>query len=163
MVEICHHYAEPITTHRTEKKILIIYLPLHCNMALTRKALPFPLFASQHEMKLARWRQMAQQPTADWLKYFVHVGKFRTSILIGSGQNTLQLWLSRTAIYPLWGQRVRSTGQEGHVIVWHMGCLLYALSMRHMACGELWDRYQNLEFNMLSELNKWAKSYLEHN
>lgn len=32
---------------------------------------------------------MAQLPTADWLKYFVCAGKFRASILIGRGQNTL--------------------------------------------------------------------------
>lgn len=32
---------------------------------------------------------MVQQFPADWLKYFVYVGKLRTSILIGGGQNTL--------------------------------------------------------------------------
>lgn len=123
MVEICHHYAEPITTHRTEKKILIIYLPQHCNMALTRKALPFPLFASQHEMKLAGWRQMAQQPTADWLKYFVHVGKFRTSILIGSGQNTLATVTVQDSNLSLVGSKgeVNRTG-------WPCYCLTYGLS-----------------------------------
>lgn len=139
MVEICHHYAEPITTHRTEKKILIIYLPQHCNMALTRKALPFPLFASQHEMKLARWRQMAQQPTADWLKYFVHVGKFRTSILIGSGQNTLATVTVQDSNLSLVG--VKGWGQQDRMAtllsdIWVVFCTLCLWDTWHVVNSE---------------------------
>lgn len=72
---------------------------------------------------------MAQLPTADWLKYFVYVGKFRTSILIGSGQNTL-------ATVTVQDSNLSLVGSEGEVnrTGWPPYYLTYGLSSMSCLC-----------------------------
>lgn len=81
---------------------------------------------------------MAQLPAADWLKYFVYVGKFRTSILIGRGQNTLASVTVQDSNLSLMGSKaeVNRTGWPGYYLTYGLSSL-HSVYATHGTWGTL--------------------------
>lgn len=146
---------------KTEKETLI-QLPQYYKTIFIRKMLPFSLVASQHKMELVRWRQMAQKPTADWRNYFVYVRKSKTSILTGSGCNTLATETVQDSNLSIVG----SKGEVNRIGWWcyYLTCGLSSINSVYKTYDMWWTLRQVLKAGAQhAEVNKWAKSYLQHN
>lgn len=165
MVEICHPYVELITNHPLliQQKRKSSFGPAALQHGFDQKSTSISLVC------LTIWDKVGKMKTNGTIAYCWLAEVFCTCWEIQDIHPNRQ-WTEHFSNCDCAGQQsvprgVRGWGQQDRVAtlvsdIW--GYLLHTLCDT-MACGELWDRYQNLQLNMLGKLDRRAESYLEHN